>query len=624
MGKSLKSTQRTIAAVSVASMALLNVGIMAPAAHGAATNGGVTHLQDGTNDPAQVSQGEIPEEVQLKITKLTPDNKTNIAKGQEGAYKQNGLAEDPLPSGAALQGVKFKIYKIAGLDLTKNADWVTAQKVSEKFNALSTPERKALFTPDESDNTTGIEVGGKTYKIDSNMTAEGTTNENGVVKFQVSGDGRGLYIVSENVGDNDDITVAGKDDPVKGIRISKSAPFVVALPMTDQSTTTTEGQPSKWLNIVNLYPKNSETDVQKTVTDTTAPGSGNTNKPKSPIEYTVKTDVPHVDKELTSYQVVDPLDSRLTFTGNSTVELLDSTGSVLQNVLEEGDYTVTPVNNTEEKIKAATNDNPVVGTWVTLNFTKSGLKKLSKANVAQVKWVVPANVKDTSGKTDIKNEAFLIPPNTPADNWKGKETPENPTPKIPSNEVVTKYGKVTFKKIDEKNKALSGAEFKLYLCNDNMEYKESDRVTVDNQNTWTSGTVKNSAGQTVDGGAGDVVIDGLQLNDFKNDLAIGDSAEDAEKKGAVVWNKDKPNYCLVETKAPAGYELLPKPIKFQLLQNTPNYTKEIDVKNVPNNGGFNLPLTGGKGIFGLVALGALLVLGSIGYIFLASRRRQES
>ena len=46
----------------------------------------------------------------------------------------------------------------------------------------------------------------------------------------------------------------------------------------------------------------------------------------------------------------------------------------------------------------------------------------------------------------------------------------------------------------------------------------------------------------------------------------------------------------------------------------------LDVKNNPSNGGFNLPLTGGKGVLFLLAGGVLLLVLAGGATYVLRRR----
>ena len=590
MGKTLKNSQRTIAAVSVASMALLNVGIMAPA------NAAVSKIDASTADLG--NSESIPQTANLKITKRTPDENTAGSR-----KKANGTAISPLPGKAAIEGVTFTLYKIEGIDLTKNEDWVKANAASKVFNAMTDAEKR-----EATEIVVPAGEGAGTYAI-SKKKVSGDTGADGVVQFQVSDGDRGLYVVRETI--TKDVTVDG--ETYKPGSVVKSAPFVVALPMTDQNDT------SKWLGTVNVYPKNSVTDITKEVKDSETPGSGNDN-PDSNITYTIKTGVPQ-DTDFDTYMLIDPLDSRLAYQ-SSAFKALDKNGAAIDTIsFEKGkDYTIVAEADDQNTANPAspTGDGDKVGTWVTVRFLKDGITKLKTAGVKKLQWDLTANIGDTTGKTDIENQAFLVPDNEGAAAWNDKPTPGNPeVPGTPSNEVVSKYGKVTINKVDEDGNARNDAEFELYTCSKDKTLQT--KVKVDNKDKWVSGTDGLASGD------GKIVIDGLQLNDFKNG-SEGKTKEEAEANGLEEgkgW-KDKSFYCLKEVKAPAGYELLPEVIQFQLLQDDQDFSKELTIENVPNNGGFDLPLTGGKGIFGLVALGALLVLGSIGYIFLASRRRQES
>lgn len=80
----------------------------------------------------------------------------------------------------------------------------------------------------------------------------------------------------------------------------------------------------------------------------------------------------------------------------------------------------------------------------------------------------------------------------------------------------------------------------------------------------------------------------------------------------------------METKSPEGYELQPGPIYFQVLRGSGDVDTVAlisqTVTDVPNNGGFNLPLTGGNGVWLILAVGGLLVVMGGGYYYVAKRR----
>ena len=207
----------------------------------------------------------------------------------------------------------------------------------------------------------------------------------------------------------------------------------------------------------------------------------------------------------------------------------------------------------------------------------------------------------------FKNKAILLP-NEPSNGW----TPESgtvPPPDYPNSEVVSKFGKVKITKVSSKdaNAKLKGAQFEVWKCTPQATPTanfESVDATLDEQLSPAGTTTYETDADGV------VTIDGLRNNDWENNAAVANPGY----------------YCLVEVKAPDGFELQTRPIAFQVLQTNSTkdneYTLATTVKDVPHNGGFNLPLTGAAGIGVLIGAGALLVGGS-GAIALANKRRKE-
>ena len=174
----------------------------------------------------------------------------------------------------------------------------------------------------------------------------------------------------------------------------------------------------------------------------------------------------------------------------------------------------------------------------------------------------------------------------------------------------SKFGKVKITKVSaaDTSAKLKGAEFEVYQCTpQSTPTKNFDSVDA------TLDTKLSPAGVTtyVTDANGEVTIDGLRNNDWANNAKVANPG----------W------YCLVETKAPEGFELQTRPIAFQLLETNSaadnHYTLETTVKDAPHNGGFRLPITGAAGVGVLIVAGSALVIGA-GAIAIANRRRKEN
>nr|WP_314768948.1 SpaH/EbpB family LPXTG-anchored major pilin [uncultured Actinomyces sp.] len=401
---------------------------------------------------------------------------------------------------------------------------------------------------------------------------EKTTGADGLAKFD--GLTLGAYVVTETV------TPAG---------YVGSKPFIITVPMTHPNDL------NKWVYDVHAYPKNSKAGVDKTVKDDTTPAIG------SEISYTIKSDVPDV-QALDYYDVVDQYDAR--------VELTEAKVSL--KIIGGKTGEVALVKDTDYKLISADAANGKTKFW-TAEFTAAGRQKLvenRKDNDTKVQMDLGGTVKDKVGTDGLfKNKAVLLP-NDPGNGW----TPgsgEVPPPDYPNSEVVSKFGKVKITKVSAKDTTakLQGAEFEVYKCTPQStpttNFESVDAIL--DKKLSPAGTATYTTGTD-----GTVTIDGLRNNDWENNAAVAEA--------------DRGWYCLVETKAPEGFELQTRPIAFQVLESNSDadneYTLATTVKDVPKNGGFNLPLTGAAGIGVLIGAGALLVGGS-GAIALANKRRKE-
>ena len=453
----------------------------------------------------------------------------------------------------------------------------------EDATATGTPLDGATFTVEKLTNVdlttqagweklagfNGDVAAAKATGVDAAVTK--TTAGGGLAKFDSLP--LGAYVVTETV------TPAG---------YVGSKPFIITVPMTHPTDL------NKWVYDVHAYPKNSKAGIEKTVADENTPAIG------SDISYTIKSDIPAAEA-LDFYDVVDQYDKRVELPeAGITLKIVD--GKNGEVALAKGtDYKLIAADGTDGKTKF----------W-TAEFTADGRAKLianRKDDNTKVQMDLAGTVKDKVEADGLfKNKAILLP-NSPSNGWK-PNSGEVPPPDYPNSEVVSKFGKVKITKVSaaDTSAKLKGAEFEVYQCTpQSTPTKNFDSVDA------TLDTKLSPAGVTtyVTDANGEVTIDGLRNNDWANNAKV-------TKPG---W------YCLVETKAPEGFELQTRPIAFQVLETNSTaanqYTLETTVKDAPHNGGFRLPVTGAAGVGVLIAAGSALVAGA-GAITIANKRRKEN
>ncbi|HJF15500.1 MAG TPA: SpaH/EbpB family LPXTG-anchored major pilin [Enteractinococcus helveticum] len=413
-----------------------------------------------------------------------------------------GVIDNPL------EGVEFTVQKVENIDLSDETQWAQLQDLTA-----------ADIDPAD------LETPGSTLVTRADGTAEFTDLEVGV------------YYVTE-----------GEDTGNNNI-VRKVDPFLVIIP------TAIDGE---WEYTVHVYPKNSLTEVTKTLNedaDDAAEGAGDI------ISWDITSTAPVLapEDEFTELRLVDTLDERLMFESITEVTYGGA-------ALEEADYEVTSSTNADG------------ADVVTFELTEAGLAKVAANDGQQLAYALNTSVREGAdiGNGVIENEVTQY--TTINEQEFDFTTP--PT--------ITNWGYVNIFKQDADNQlGLGDAEFQIFRTEaEAADPANSDPIAVHGQTTFTT--------------------------DENGELVIGPLNAGAENLR---------EYWVVETKAPAGYQLdqTPQPVDVSAGANA-ELVYTLDNVKQPD---FELPLTGSTGT--MVFLGAgLLLLMSGGGLYLRNRARSAA
>ncbi|MGK8361205.1 SpaH/EbpB family LPXTG-anchored major pilin [Corynebacterium amycolatum] len=396
--------------------------------------------------------------------------------------------------------------------------------------------------------------------------------DNGVLEKVTEGttDGDGKWVVSENLDLGAYLVV--ETSPKEGY--DPAVPFIAFVPMTSNGKVGDETQGTTWNYDVHAFPKNyKDEEPTKTVKDKDQ-NAGDEN-----LVYTVTGTARQLkpNTERTQFQITDQIDPKLTVT-DVQVKIVKAGG---------GEETLTTANDKDGKFYEGNN--------VDVDLTEDTAKSLNAGDKVVV--TITTTLKAEFAKdTDIAPNTGLVFQNNPdgSENSTPKETPE----------VKTYWGGLQFKKVDGDRNGLEGAEFQIVR---QAAGQQCSQIDTKKKDSWTpvngqqGGEVKTTFVSDQDG---IVKITGLHVNDFE------DNAE--------VVEGEQSHYCLIETKAPKGKELLPEALEFKLVATAtdPERVYELASVQVGANAGEvvnsddttpNLPMTGGAGVGILAAIGAAIV-----------------
>lgn len=329
-----------------------------------------------------VEPGEPAEGAELGNIDFEAPRSLTIHKFANPTFDDPGVPGDGneitnTPADRALSGVEFKIAKITDIDLTDSTQWAQI----------------ADLAPAADGTVAGHTLGAWT----SQETVDGVTTFANIEA--------GVYVVMEGA-DNGDNNIT-----------RATAPFIVTVPFPNED---------KWVYDVHAYPKNSVTEVTKTVEDEVNVGGAD----GEVVTWVVDVKVPNEAEPLNSFVVSDTFDPRLSYAS-------DVAASVVGDFATPADYTI-----------------EVSGQTVKVVFTTDGLLKLDGMKGETVSVRFPTRVISPGSDGIIPNTATVYV-NDP-DESNGHD----------SNPTDTPWGEVAIFKMDsdpETGKVLANAEFSIYL-----------------------------------------------------------------------------------------------------------------------------------------------------------------
>jgi fimbrial isopeptide formation D2 family protein/LPXTG-motif cell wall-anchored protein len=394
----------------------------------------------------------------------------------------------------------------------------------------------------------------------------------------------GVYLVVEDISSSQgNITNANTDKPVSVS--SRVANFLVAVPMANPAGT-------DWLTDVHVYPKDEELTIEKTVTTNPSIEVG------SSITYKIRVSIPAAIKAGDTFTITDSLDEALTLTLSSTTV----TASAL-TVAPAGSNTliaVTDYNAAHTLVPASGG-----GGLLTFTLTNAGIAKATGHEFVEVLLTVKVNSKVLDYADDdnvIGNEATITFTNTEGDSFTAS------TDEGGGGGSDTHIASIQVTKVDQNGDELLGAKFKIATSPENAVALRFLR--------------RDSSGVLLDYGAvGYSTATDVEVTTDADGLAYFTGLQDFNGSVARV-------YYIVETEAPAGYNLLTAPVTASFGAAYYDGVDDHYILELPairNSEGFTLPSTGGTGtivftVAGIVLLGLAVMLA----IKPRSRRSQKS
>lgn len=555
---------------------------------------------------------------------LQPDVTTGIINVEKKISPVNASGVDAWDSQLPVKGAEMAVVKVGQYATVTETDGTVKTMIGIEEDLVTEVLRDKIGEMIRDDTSGYYYMPYDLYDDfqDAMKTAGNNLNNNGVVKGLIDKAKKvntdesgiasftdlsfGIYLVAEG-----SVTTAqidkDKDGTWENVLFSKKQyPYIVSLPFSESGT---------WTTTVNAKAKNEESpvDVDKMIerdsntltgkrdhqfkTDVTHVGDT--------VEFTLITDVPMIESHegVQSYVITDEISAGYTLPGTFTAEDIKITDSQDQSYTFGTDYTVAWVNGATDPSKYAKT--------VTIEFTPSGRKLIEKpAHVSDggqeiyVSYIVKVNenaVVGTAGNPNrVKLKLAAAGSGEIATDWKDV-----------TEFIFTMEGTKTFDGNQDNDNA-ADVKFKLYLDED-----------------CTKGVVL-----TGDNGA--YTYNGTSTPGEATEISLSDTST-FSVKGVPVTNENEGQSVtlyLKETATADGYNKLAKVIPITLTANqdvnevydgrllegkvnevnaTLNVNKDGITFTVNNTSGFQLPSTGGMGIWMFVVGGILVIAFGIFY-----------
>lgn len=506
---------------------------------------------------------------------LSPENYTgaapteeekNLLQGVEFAYVEVGERVQVDTAGEKSSQTEIQ-YNVT------NADFLQAIGIKTGVDKNYTQSELNNKVSDSANKTAVINF----VKKNKGSNAK-VTDKSGTASF-IGLDLNALYVFAET-----DATkaVLASDGKTK-VNVTKvSVPFLVSLPFTEKDGET--------VTDLKVYPKNStgneniDKEIESVGTTPITGKQANANIGDI-ITYKVTYSVPVPENGLADLQIVDTMSEGLTFTNDKdNIKVVDDEyqKTTTSKVLDYGkDYDVTQK-----------------GKEVTINFKKY-LKSLEKNSTEKftITYKVKLNDKAVLGQDGNKNSVKLQYKNDIKDEF--KDVPGNDT-------TVFTYGIDLLKKGKGADNVLEGVEFKLTDGKDNA-------VSVEKKGTNTFYTPGGTSNEVTTDANGKIYIRGLKPGTYK--------LTETKTNAGYVLLKDPVVIEIKDDNATGEASVDSKPVTMQNDQNNKDSAKAEVPLTVVNSKGFDLPVTGGRGIALFTIAGIAIVAAAGSLLFMRKRSK---